>query len=131
MPEVTSKDPDMPKGFHINHGSGHTIFVMDYVQEREWSGAFGVSGVDEAHFSLKELDFTKVTTIGNRSFIPLEISQVSPSIILNILDKFDKSRPGLKMGTWFLKEALLGKCGDTLEMFVWGIYINHEPKETK
>jgi hypothetical protein len=87
----------------------------------DFTGVLAIKSVKGKDWLLKGYNFSRVTTIGDRSFISLAVSDDIPAeIILDILYKFDKYHPEWEMGNWFLEKN---------KGILAGIYINHKPKE--
>lgn len=75
-----------------------------------------------------EIDFSEVITVGNHSYIPLNIHDARPADrthdILVILDKFEKIHPELEITSWSIEK----QEGVYMPGHIFGLWVNHCPK---
>lgn len=74
------------------------------------------------------IDLSVTRTIGNHTYIPLNIDGAASkniTVILAVLDAFEKTRPELEITSWSL---LNDQVAYVTRPWVYGIWVNHKPK---
>ena len=101
--------------------------VLIYEQVETGSGVFGPP--TESRVAAGKYDFQFVNTVGNRSYIPLSICGTPHGhrrLILDILDKFERSSPGYRITSWSIEKDQPTRGSDS---FIFGIWVNHQPRK--
>lgn len=76
-------------------------------------------------------DRSVVTTDGNRSYVPINISDsaaAKPKILLNVVSAFEKEHPELEITHW---NPWARESSFNFPPFIYGVWIDHKPKLEK
>lgn len=75
-----------------------------------------------------EVDLSKATTRGNRTWIPLHMhntQQKRVQVIFDVLAEFERKNPQLKVVHWHVEQS--DESGRTTSA-LYGIWVDHEPR---
>jgi hypothetical protein len=75
-----------------------------------------------------EINLSTVKTVGNHSYIPLNLSGYSngfADLILNVINKFEIMHPDWKITDWKFQT---GQSTNGLYDYTYGIWVDHEPR---
>lgn len=89
----------------------------------------------KAPSQLHNLDFSWVITLGNHSYVPLNLMgnpAGNAQSILRVLQAFEMEHIGWQIVNWHIEKQQAGgmRLLDSRD-YVYGIWIDHEPKELK